>query len=197
MNVNATPRDYGLLGRDSRIAVEMGLVSAQWYQCPMPRKRLKELMQRRDGPAIRDSLIWFSSFLASGGLAWYFWPNWSALPFFLIYGVLYGSLLALLVSGIISGFMGDWWGRGWIWLSLVLLIAIIVTMFLIGSRHYSRIRKALGMAWFDGRKEHPAGEQASAEEIGALLAKAPAITLAVIGFGGIAVILWLMMFKPF
>lgn len=114
-----------------------------------------------------------------------------------VYGVLYGSLLVLLVSGTISGFMGDWWGRGWIWLSLVLLIAIIVTMFLIGSRHYSQIRKAVGMAWFDGRKEHPAGEQAPAEEIEALLAKAPAITLAVIGFGGIAVILWLMMFKPF
>ena len=60
MNVIATPRDYGLLGRDAKIAEEMGLASAQWYQCPMPRKRLKELMQRRDGPAIRDTLIWFA-----------------------------------------------------------------------------------------------------------------------------------------
>ncbi len=114
-----------------------------------------------------------------------------------VVAALYGSLLMLLVSGIISGFLGDWWGRGWIWLSLVLLIGIIVSMFLIGSRHYSRVRQALGMAWFDGRKEHPPGEPAPAEEIEALLAKAPAITLAVIGFGGIAVILWLMMFKPF
>ncbi|MCA9867282.1 MAG: hypothetical protein KIS95_02070 [Anaerolineae bacterium] len=114
-----------------------------------------------------------------------------------VYSVLYGSLLALLVSGIISGFMGNWWGQGWIWLSLVLLIIVIVAMFLIGSRHYSRIRKALGMAYFDGRRGYPAGESASAEEIEALLAKAPAITLAVIGFGGIAIILWLMMFKPF
>jgi fatty acid desaturase len=69
----------------------MGLASAQWYQCPMPRKRLKELMQRRDAPAIRDSMIWFASFVVSGGLAFYFWPTWMALPFFLIYGVLYGS----------------------------------------------------------------------------------------------------------
>ena len=91
MNVIFTPRDYGLLGRDAKLAEEMGLASAQWYQCPMPRKRLKELMQRRDGPAIRDSLIWFASFLVSGGLAFYFWPTWMALPFFLIYGVLYGS----------------------------------------------------------------------------------------------------------
>lgn len=114
-----------------------------------------------------------------------------------VYGVLYGSLLVLLISGIISGFMGNWWGQGWIWLSLLLLIGIIVAMFIIGSKHYSLVRKALGMAWFDGRKGHPPGEPASAREIEALLAKAPAITLTVIGFGGIAVILWLMMFKPF
>lgn len=114
-----------------------------------------------------------------------------------VVAVFYGSLLVLLVSGVISGFMGDWWGRGWIWLSLALLIGIMVAMFFIGSRNYSQVRKALGMAWFDGRKEHPAGEPASVEEIEALLANAPAITLALIGFGGIAVILWLMMFKPF
>src|SRR5688572_8642915 len=89
--MNVIARDYGLLGRDSKKAEEMGLASAQWYQCPMPRKRLKELMQRRDAPAIRDSLIWFASFLMSGGLAIYFWPTWAAPPFFLIYGVLYGS----------------------------------------------------------------------------------------------------------
>lgn len=114
-----------------------------------------------------------------------------------VMGVLYGSLLTLLVSGIISGFMGDWWDRGWIWLSLALLIGIIVSMFLIGSRYYSQVRKALGMAWFDGRKERSPGAPAPAEEVEALLANGPAVVLAVIGFGGIAVILWLMMFKPF
>ncbi len=114
-----------------------------------------------------------------------------------VMAALYGSLLTLLVSGIISGFLGDWWGSGWIWLSLLLLIGIIVAMFLLGSRNYSQVRKALGMAWFDGRKAQPPGAPAPADEIEALLAKAPAVSLAVIGFGGIAVILWLMMFKPF
>jgi fatty acid desaturase len=91
MNFMAKPRDYGLLGRDAQIAEEMGLASAQWYQCPLPRKRLKELMQRSDGPAIRDTLIWFVSFLMTAGLAIYFWPTWLAVPFLLAYGVLYGS----------------------------------------------------------------------------------------------------------
>ena len=38
------PRDYSLTGRDARYAEEHHLVSAQWYQAPIPRKRLKELM---------------------------------------------------------------------------------------------------------------------------------------------------------
>jgi hypothetical protein len=114
-----------------------------------------------------------------------------------VIAVFYGSLLVLLISGVVAGFMGDWWGRGWIWLSLALLIGIIVGLFLIGTRRYSRLRRALGMPWFDGRREHPAGEPAPLEEIHALLAQSPALALTVIGFGGIAIILWLMIFKPF
>lgn len=114
-----------------------------------------------------------------------------------VVGMFYGSLLLLLITGIVSGFIGDWWGQGWIWLSLALLIGIIIGMFFIGTRRYSRLRQALGMPWFDGRKEHPAGEPAPIEEIHALLADSPALALTVIGFGGIAIILWLMMFKPF
>src|SRR3954462_11617616 len=91
MTAAATWRDYSLIGREARRAEEQGLVSAQWYQCPIPRKRLKELMQRSDNPAIRDTIIWFASFFVTGGLAWYFWPSWWALPFFIAYGALYGS----------------------------------------------------------------------------------------------------------
>jgi fatty acid desaturase len=91
MNMPFTPRDYSLVGPESKHAEDLGLASAQWYHAPVPRKRLKELMQRKDGPAIRDTLIWLASFLVTGGLAFYFWPTWLALPFFIAYGVLYGS----------------------------------------------------------------------------------------------------------
>jgi fatty acid desaturase len=84
-------RDYSLIGRNSQLAVEKGLASAQWYACPVPRKRLKELMQRKDGPALRDTTIWIAAFVATGGLAYYFWPSLWALPFFIAYGALYGS----------------------------------------------------------------------------------------------------------
>lgn len=114
-----------------------------------------------------------------------------------VYAVLYGSLLVLLLSGIITGFMGNWWGRGWIWLSLGLLIGMIIAMYAFGSAYYSKVRQAVGMAFFDGRKEIPAQEPLPEAEIAALLERSPALLLTIIGYGGIAVILWLMRFKPF
>lgn len=114
-----------------------------------------------------------------------------------VYAVLYGSLLVLLLSGIIAGFMGNWWGRAWIWVSLILLIAMIIAMFALGSAYYNKVRRAVGMAYFDGRKEVPAQEPLSEEEIATLLERSPALILTIIGYGGIAVILWLMRFKPF
>ncbi len=85
------PRDYSLTGRDAAYAAEHHLASAQWYQAPIPRKRMKELMQRSDGPALRDTAIWFAAFIVTGGLGAWFYPSLWCIPFFLAYGVLYGS----------------------------------------------------------------------------------------------------------
>ena len=54
-------RDYSLVGESTRSAVETGLASAEWYHTDMPRKEMKELMQRSDGPAIRDTVIWLAA----------------------------------------------------------------------------------------------------------------------------------------
>ena len=48
-------------------------------------------MQRRDGPAIRDTLIWLGAMVVLGGLGAYFWFSVWSLVFFAGYGVLYGS----------------------------------------------------------------------------------------------------------
>ena len=84
-------RDYSLTGPSSKHAIEIGLASAEWYHTDIPRKVMKELMQRRDGPAIRDTIIWaLGHFLfAWGGI--YFWGTWWCVPFWAAYGVLYGS----------------------------------------------------------------------------------------------------------
>jgi hypothetical protein len=113
------------------------------------------------------------------------------------YGVMYLSLLVFLVSGIVGGFAGQWWGKGWIWISLGLLIAIVVAMGWLGSGIYGSARKAVGLPFMENFKPQAPIEPAGAQEIDALLAKGNPVLLAIIGFGGIAVIAWLMMFKPF
>ncbi|HET7411785.1 MAG TPA: fatty acid desaturase family protein, partial [Pararhizobium sp.] len=82
---------YSLLGRDSELAVERGLASAEWYHTEIPRKTMKELMKRSDGPAIRDTAIWIAAFIFFGAGAVWFWPTVWCIPFFFCYGVLYGS----------------------------------------------------------------------------------------------------------
>ena len=86
-----TKRDYSLIGRDAKRAVEIGLSAAEWYHTDIPRKQIKELMKREDGPAIRDTIIWLGALALSGACAAYFWGTWWCVPFFLVYGVLYGS----------------------------------------------------------------------------------------------------------
>jgi fatty acid desaturase len=91
MPVEITKRDYSLIGREAKLAEERGLANAEWYACKIPRSRLKELMQRRDGPAIRDTLLWFAALIISGTLGYLTWHTWWTVPCFLVYGVLYGS----------------------------------------------------------------------------------------------------------
>ena len=57
MGIATKRRDYSLVGPEAEAAERNGLVSAAWYTCLVPRKQLKELMRREDGPAIRDTLI--------------------------------------------------------------------------------------------------------------------------------------------
>jgi fatty acid desaturase len=91
MAIEITRRDYSLIGRDTKLADERGLASAQWYACTIPRARLKELMRRRDGPALRDTLLWFALLLLTGGLGCVAWGTGWAVPAFAVYGVLYCS----------------------------------------------------------------------------------------------------------
>ncbi|MGV8937847.1 MAG: fatty acid desaturase family protein [Allorhizobium sp.] len=84
-------RDYSLVGRDAQAAIENGLASAEWYHADVSRKQMKQLMQRSDGPAIRDTAIWLGAMVVLAGFGIYFWGSWLCIPFFLGYGVLYGS----------------------------------------------------------------------------------------------------------
>ena len=113
------------------------------------------------------------------------------------FNVMYLSLLVLLVSGIVAGVMGRWWGRGWIWTALGLLIAIMVGMTVFGTLFYGQVRKAVGLEFFENWRPHAPIQPASAEEIDAQLSRSQPVLLTLIGYGGVLLILWLMMFKPF
>lgn len=91
MAVPYQKRDYSIIGPENKRAQEKGIASAEWYESPIPRKRMKELMKRKNGPAIRDTLIWFALLIGTGYLAYLSWGTWWAVPAFLAYGILYSS----------------------------------------------------------------------------------------------------------
>ncbi len=83
--------DYSLTGESARLAVANGLAEAEWYTTPVPRAEMRKLLERRDGPAIRDTLIWFGLLGLFGTLGVMLWGSWWAVLPFMAYGVIYAS----------------------------------------------------------------------------------------------------------
>ena len=111
--------------------------------------------------------------------------------------VMYVSLGVLLLAGIVAGVMGSWFTRSlWIWASLALLIGIMAGMYYVGTRHFMELRRAAGLPYSIGSRLQPAMDSVSEAELAALIAKGRPWVLTGLGFGGIAVIAFLMMFKP-
>ncbi len=83
--------DYSLVGINSTLAVEKGLAEADWYQCAVPRATMRTLLERRDGPAILNTILWFTLIFGSGFATYLLWGSWwAALPY-VLYSVLYAS----------------------------------------------------------------------------------------------------------
>jgi fatty acid desaturase len=83
--------DYSLVGEEASRAIERGLAEADWYQCPVPRATLRKLLERKDGPAIRDTIVLSLILLATGWATAVLWGTWWAvLPYF-VYATFYGT----------------------------------------------------------------------------------------------------------
>lgn len=107
-------------------------------------------------------------------------------------------LLALVVFGLAAAFLNMvWWRFGWIWVSIALLVAIVVLMAIHGSAVFGEIRKAVGLPYMVKGKPFPAEAAKSDEDVYATTAKVNPTLLLIIGYGGFAVIAWLMIAKPF
>jgi len=83
--------DYSLVGENASRAIELGLAEAEWYQCPVPRNVMRKLLERRDGPAIRDTFIWFALLFGFAAATVALWGSWWAVVPYLCYAVIYGS----------------------------------------------------------------------------------------------------------
>jgi Na+-transporting NADH:ubiquinone oxidoreductase subunit F len=83
--------DYSLTGVNSTLAVERGLAEADWYQSAVPRETMRGLLERRDGPAIRDTILWFALIFGFGFATYRLWGSWWAIIPYLLYCVVYAS----------------------------------------------------------------------------------------------------------
>lgn len=114
------------------------------------------------------------------------------------YPTMLWTLLATVVFGLIAAFLvNTWWRFGWIWVSIGLLVFIVVLMAVYGSGVFGEIRKAVGLPYMVRGKPFPAEPAKSDEEVYVVLTKINPTLLMVIGYGGFAVIAWLMTAKPF
>lgn len=101
---------YSLVGEYAALAVQKGLADARWYATPVPKQKMRELLERRDGPAVRDTLIWVALLLAFGLAGLLLWGSgWALIPFAL-YGVIYASTSDLRWHESVHGtaFKTDW-----------------------------------------------------------------------------------------
>jgi Na+-transporting NADH:ubiquinone oxidoreductase subunit F len=85
------PAEYSLTGKTTVEAIRRGLAEAKWYASPVPKEKMRELLERKDGPAIRDTLIWFTLLFGFGIAGYFTWGTWWAVIPFAAYGVIYAS----------------------------------------------------------------------------------------------------------
>jgi hypothetical protein len=107
------------------------------------------------------------------------------------------SFLIMGLTGLILPFMIHIWNRGYIWLSIVLMLFVFIYMAMFNETHYKELRRLVGLPYMKGNKNLPAEPPSSPEEVAALLKKTSASAMVVVGYIVPAIVLWLMIFKPF
>lgn len=104
------------------------------------------------------------------------------------------SMVAIFVTGVLLMAELGAWTRWWIWLSIAVLALIWVLMWQWGGAYYGSISQAAEAAV--AAKGNP-GEPAALAEFHVVRKSWRVPALTVVGLGGLAAILWLMIFRPF
>jgi MocE subfamily Rieske [2Fe-2S] domain protein len=76
---------------NAALAIEQGLAEADWYTPPISKGELRKLLERRNGPAVRDTALLAALLLAAGCATVALWGAWWAVIPYLVYAVLYGT----------------------------------------------------------------------------------------------------------
>ncbi|MEP6681496.1 MAG: hypothetical protein ABJB65_08460 [Chloroflexota bacterium] len=113
-----------------------------------------------------------------------------ALPDLTLIRILLGFVVA---TGLLAGALGPWWDRAWFWLAILILLIITLAMRRWGAGYYELVENAATGARAE-RQADPSGARA---RFAAARNSWEPIGMTVVGVGGLAIILWLMIFKPF
>ena len=102
---------------------------------------------------------------------------------------MYVSLGWLIVFGVVAGIQGGYWNDGWFWIAIGLLVVAVGEMSAVARPYYQRVKEAVEV--------RPSGvPRRSDEELEEILLSRVAVWNAVFGVAVLAVIAWLMVFKP-
>jgi plastocyanin len=104
-------------------------------------------------------------------------------------GVMWNAIGVLLIGGVLAGFTGHFWGQAWIWVAIGVFLVVIVAMYAMGTTWAARLR-TISAAMTEGT------EAVSSQQFEEILRSRRPYTIAGVGFVGLAVLLWLMLFQP-
>jgi hypothetical protein len=103
---------------------------------------------------------------------------------------MYISLGLLILFGVIAGIDGHLFSRGWwLWGAIIVLLVTVGFMSAIAGPYMKKVRAAT-TRWADG--SYPMSD----EELEALLRGPQVRLISVVGVAGLAILLWLMVYKP-
>ena len=109
------------------------------------------------------------------------------------------ALMAVLITAIILAWLGEWFGAAWFWTALVVFFALTFVMTPFATGPYSTARRSMALKGprMVSAKGRAPTEPLSDEELDKVLARVNPWALTGVGLGGIGLLQWLMMFKPF
>lgn len=101
----------------------------------------------------------------------------------------YVSTIVLLVGGVGAGIVGGFFSRGWIWLSIALLIVVGLLMFPMARGYFRRLRMVIELM--------ESGTTVTPVDFQRVLASGNPLVTAATGSVAIVFIIYLMVLKPF